>query len=200
MRVLFSSLPTALASFFSNSFASESISWCATPSSVPIVSGVTTQEFIARFLADPAAILRIGPIVVVVGYAIFTDRLKADCAACASFSEYAFSSISSSSGLKMTPSSYAARRSSPIKSGCISSRASIVARLAGTVSPAFATVFVSLITTFPLSIAAGIPAFCSSPTIGPGGKDVGPFSTVISVGVIAPARIGAEDLLSSSIL
>src|SRR5881409_136372 len=56
------------------------------------------------------------------------------------------------------------------------------------------------ITTFPRSIAAGTPAFWSSPTTGPGLKGVSPARTQRSSGAISPPRAGARVLVASSSL
>src|SRR5256885_8053748 len=55
-------------------------------------------------------------------------------------------------------------------------------------------------TTLPRSIAAGMPAFWSSPTTGPGLKGVSPARTQRSSGATSPPRAGARVFLASSSL
>jgi len=133
--------------------------------------------------------------VVVVGYAELTARLNAWLAAVVKSSDILPSSMARVDASNNIPSSKVPRKTRPSSSGYISRRASMAARFCETTSPSLTTTFVSRITTFPPSIAAGIPADCSSPIMGPGGKSVGPFSTVISFGDFIPPLIGAGVLL-----
>src|SRR6266550_3564618 len=55
-------------------------------------------------------------------------------------------------------------------------------------------------TTLPRSIAAGMPAFWSSPTTGPGLKGVSPARTQRSSGATSPPRAGARVFVASSSL
>src|SRR5213080_3015993 len=54
--------------------------------------------------------------------------------------------------------------------------------------------------TLPRSIAAGMPAFCSSPTIGPGLNGVSPARTHKSSGATSPPLAGARVFVPSSSL
>ena len=84
--------------------------------------------------------------------------------------------------------------------GLISSFESTSATFLLITAPFLTTVFVSLILTLPASIAAGIPACWSSPTIGPGLKLVGPFPTTMSSGAFSPAFAAIFVLVFSSAL
>jgi len=135
-----------------------------------------------------------------VGITALTDRLKACCPARAICPMIISSSIARTDGSYTLPSKNAACRISPTSIGLTSSLDKTSASLALITSPFRTTVLVSRIFTLPASIAAGIPACCSSPTIGPGLKLVGPFSTMISSGAFSPGFAAILVFVFSSFL
>src|SRR5512137_3053292 len=85
-------------------------------------------------------------------------------------------------------------------SGKISRRARTCATSRGILSPALTTSLSFVMMTLPLSIAAGRPAICSSPTIGPGLNGVSPSRTQMSSGARSPPRAGEGVFVFSSSL
>src|SRR3972149_2456640 len=98
----------------------------------------------------------------------------------------------------MRPSSTSALRLSPTSTGKISSFVSTGASSREIASPALTSTLSFLTTTFPWSMAAGTPAFWSSPTIGPGLKGRSSALIVTSSLAISPPFAGAFDFVASS--
>ena len=137
----------------------------------------------ATDIASPAAFEMSTGTVSLANHPILQARLKAPLVALFTFAVNPLRSRSRSSAAMTTPPSIAPDRIRPISIGLISSLDNIRPRSAPMDSPASTAVTVFTMDTLPFSILAGMPTELNSPTIGPGGNEVGPASMTISDGI-----------------